>query len=152
MSSRQIEFNKIKKYKENWYALIACICSEKPRSVTQSCKVLGVALKHENTVRMEYRVPRLDLDTVKKTYEEMGNVRQMAIKMDVCEPTLRKFMKVNGIMTKIKPKISDSFDINKIVELRKEGNNVRDISLITGYEYYNLDRFIRTMKKEGAFI
>lgn len=47
MKSRQEESNKIKKYKENWYALIACICSEKTKSVTQSCRGLGIKMKIE---------------------------------------------------------------------------------------------------------
>lgn len=153
MSSRQEKFNKIKTYKENWYALIACICSEKTKSVSESCRLLGLNLKSERAEKIIYKEPRFDLDNVKKLYEEIGVVRQMAIKMKVCEATLRKFMKTNEIVIdKIKPKISDSFDKNKIKTLKKEGKNTKDISLITGYEYQNLNKLIRVMNKEGAII
>jgi uncharacterized protein (DUF2344 family) len=148
-----MELNNIKMHKENWYALIACICSEKTKSVSQSCSLLGVNLKSEKSEKIIYKEPRFDLDNIKKLYEEIGIVRQMAMKMNVCEATLRKFMKNNGIETKkVKPKISDSFDKNKIETLRKEGKNLKDISLITGYEYQNLNKLIRIMNKEGAVI
>jgi len=140
-------------YKENWYALIACICSEKSRSVSKSCKALGIELKSEKTEKRVYKEAMFNLDDVKKLYKEIGIVRQMAIKMDVCEATLRIFMKANGIKTgKIRPKISDNFDKNKINILRKEGRNLKDISLITGYEYQNLYRFMEVTKEEGVLI
>ena len=53
MSSRQKEFNKIKLYKENWYALTACICSEKAKSISQSCRKLGVDFKNEKAEKVE---------------------------------------------------------------------------------------------------
>jgi len=124
MNSRQEEFNKISMYKENWYALIACICSERTKSVAESCKGLGIKLKSERHVKI-YKEPIFDLDKVKALYEELGIIRQMAIKMGVCEGTLRLFMKANGIETnKLKPKISDGYAYHNLDKLMKEGAQI----------------------------
>ena len=54
MNSRQYEFNKIKTYKRNWYALVACICSEKTKSVSSACRSLGVDLKGDKFTKIVY--------------------------------------------------------------------------------------------------
>ncbi|MCB2308859.1 hypothetical protein LGL08_20390 [Clostridium estertheticum] len=70
MSSRQKEFNKIKMYKENWYALTACICSEKAKSISQSCRKLGVDFKNEKAEKIVYNDPKFDIDGIIKLRKE----------------------------------------------------------------------------------
>ena len=66
MNSRQYELNKIETYKVNWYALVACICSEKNKSVSSACRGLGLELNHEKTEISAYKDSNFDLKEVKE--------------------------------------------------------------------------------------
>ena len=150
------EFNKIDTYKVNWYALTACICAKKEMSVAQGCKSLGIELKESkggsgNRYKNRYKKANFDKTQVEKLYKELKTVGKVALSLDVCESSLRKFMLINGIIV-VRTKITDSYDMKEIKRLISTGKNLVEVSKITGYKYFNLYKFMQENKTEKVAI
>lgn len=137
------EFLKLEAFKENWYALAACICSSKIRSRSHAFSLMGIKVMHEKGVSVSKNV-EFDREQVQKLYKELGSVRQVAIKLGCSPSSIAYFFKKEKLeMFEERPKLSDDYDKNRIWELRNSGKTIREIAEVMGYTYPSLYKYIK---------
>ena len=143
MRSNKNNLIKIDAYKENWYALAACMCSPKVRSRSHAFSLMGMKIKHEPGVSISKNI-EFDKKEVEALYKEFKSVRQVAIKLGCNPSSMANFFKKENIETlEVKPMLSDKYDKNKIWELRNKGKTVKEIAIAMGYTYPSLYKYIK---------